>query len=284
MRGAGGGPAPRRASSAGRRGRGNRGGFFNYPRAGKGPVARWLPGWRFLLGAFLLAVAVGGSVLAYAYATTTVPTPADFARAQTTRVYYADGETEMGSFAEYDRQIVDLETLPAFVGQAVVASEDRRFYENNGVDLRATARALWNNVRGGATQGGSTLTQQYVERYYMGTTTSLTGKVREAILALKIDASQSKETILENYLNTIYFGRGTYGIERAAQEYFGKPAAELGVSEAALLAGIVPAPSAWDPAVNPERAQARWNRTLDYMVTEGYLSQEERDQDRKSVV
>lgn len=211
-----------------------------------------------------------------AYITTEIPAPDDFAQAQTSQVFFADG-TLMGEFSEYDRQNVDLASLPDHVAHAVVASEDRRFYENPGVDLRGTIRALWNNIRGLPTQGGSTITQQYVERYYLGTTSSLAGKFEEAILALKISQELSKDEILGTYLNTIYFGRGAYGIEVAAQNYFGKPAAELTLSEAAMIAGIIPAPSAWDPAVDPEKAEQRWNRVLDLMVEDGWITQEERD-------
>ncbi|WP_341359683.1 transglycosylase domain-containing protein [Georgenia sp. M64] len=251
--------------------------FLDYPRTGKGPVARWLPSWRVVLGVALTAAAVLIGLFAAAYAQTEVPEPDDFALAQSTTVYYADGETPMGSFAEVERASVPLDTLPEHVSGAVIASEDRGFYENNGVDPRGIARALWNNVRGLPTQGGSTLTQQYVERYYTGTTTSYLGKFKETILALKIDQSQTKDEILENYLNTIYFGRGAYGVEKAANAYFDKPAAELSVAESALLAGIIPAPSAWDPAVSPDRAQERWERVMSLMVEDGWISQEDRD-------
>ncbi|MFC4554772.1 penicillin-binding protein [Georgenia faecalis] len=251
---------------------------FNYPRSGMGPIRRWVPSWRAVLAAAVAGVAVLVGLFAAAYATTDVPDPGDFAQAQTTTVYYSDGETELGSFAEFDRESVALSTLPEYVGHAVVASEDRRFYENVGIDPVGIARAFWNNIRGGQTQGGSTLTQQYVERYYLGTTTSYSGKFREAILALKIDREESKDTILENYLNTIFYGRGSYGIERAAQNYFGKPAAELTLSEAALLAGVIPAPNAWDPRVDAEQAELRWNRVLDFMVRDGWITQDERDE------
>ncbi|MCK6210390.1 penicillin-binding protein [Georgenia sp. EYE_87] len=270
--------APRRATSSTRRpaARKQQKRFLNYPRAGKGPVQRWLPSWRVVLGAFLTLIAVGAGIFAFAYATTEVPEPDDFALAQSTTVYYADGETPMGQFSEVDRQIVALDTLPEHVPAAVIASEDRRFYENNGVDPRGLVRALWNNVRGLPTQGGSTLTQQYVERYYVGTTTSYFGKFKETILALKIDQSQTKSEILENYLNTIYFGRGAYGIEKAAQAYFDKPASELTIAESALIAGIIPSPSNWDPAVDPERAEERWNRVMDLMLEDGWITAEDR--------
>ncbi len=238
---------------------------------------RWLPSWRVVVASLALVAAVGVGLFAAAYASISVPEPDDFAQAETTEVYYADGETLMGAFAEYDRRSVDFATLPEHVGNAVVASEDRTFWENRGVDLRGITRALWNNLRGRPTQGGSTITQQYVERYFMGTTTTYTGKFKEAILAIKINNQMEKEEILGSYLNTIYFGRGAYGIEVAAQKYFGKPAAELTVSESALLAGIIPSPSNWDPRIDPEMAESRWNRVLDLMVEDGWLSQEERD-------
>jgi membrane peptidoglycan carboxypeptidase len=238
---------------------------------------RWLPSWRVVLGTFLTLAAVGAGLFFAAYQSIAIPEPDDFSQAETTNVYYADGETLMGSYAEYDRRSVDFETLPPHVGYAVVASEDRTFFENRGIDVRGIARALWNNLRGLPTQGGSTITQQYVERYYTGTTTSYTGKFREAILAVKIDRQSTKEEILGNYLNTIYFGRGAYGIEVAAQNFFGKPASELTISESALLAGIIPSPSNYDPAVSPEIAEQRWNRVLDLMLEDEWITQAERD-------
>ena len=130
-----------------------------------------------------------------------------------------------------------------------------------------TARALVKTVVFGKKQGGSTITQQYVERYYVGkTTTDIKGKIDEALLALKIDKQQEKDEILGNYMNTVYFGRGAYGIEAAARKYYGKSAADLTVSEAALLAGILPAPSSWDPRLNLAQATFRWNYVLDGMV------------------
>lgn len=250
---------------------------WNYPRKGLGPIHRWLPSWRVVLASVLGIFALGVGVLGTLYATTKVPDPADFALARATTVYYSDGTTEMGTFADYDRTPVELDTLPEAVSQALIASEDKTFYTNNGISLPSLARAFLNNISGGETQGGSTLTQQYVERYFLGTTTSLSGKLREALIALKIDRQQSKDEILENYLNTIYFGRGAYGIEVAAQKYFGISSADLTVSQAALLVAVIPAPSAWDPAVDSDMAHVKWERVLTNMVSDGYLTQEEAD-------
>jgi len=252
--------------------------FWNYPRPNKGPVARWLPSWRFLLASILGIGILGIGIFIAAYLLIDVPEPEDVATAESTTVYYADGETEMGQFATIRRHIIDTSELPDHVGDAIVASEDRRFYSNAGVDPVGIVRAFINNITGGKRQGGSTITQQYVERYYTGDNLGYRGKFKEAILALKIDRQQSKEQILGNYMNTIYFGRGANGIEQAAIEYFDKPASELTISESAMLAGIIPSPSNWDPAVSPEMAEQRWNRTLDLMVTSGFLTQAERDE------
>ena len=244
-----------------------------------------IPAWKFWLrrigvGALAtgFAVALIGLLgLTIRYAMLDVPAPSDFALEQASTFYYADG-TEIGRLGEAEREIVDATALPAHVSQVFVAAEDRSFYTKPGVDIVGTTRALFRTVILGERQGGSTITQQYVERFYVGeTTTSITGKIDEALLALKIDQQQEKDQILSNYMNTIYFGRGAYGIEVAAQKYFGKSAAELTVSEAALLAGLLPAPSSWDPRLNPEQSEFRWNYVLDGMVAIGALTQEERD-------
>jgi len=245
-------------------------------------VQRWLPSWRLVLGAGLTVGFLLLGLVVAAYATTTIPKPSEFAQAQTTTVRYANNDdgtpgSVMGTFATQKRQIVDATTLPKTVGHAVVASEDSSFYENSGVDPIGIARALVNNLRGGATQGASTITQQYVERYYSDkTTTDYVGKFREALMAVKISQSEDKDVVLGNYLNTIYFGRSTYGIQAAAQAYFGVDAKDLTVSQGALLAGIIPSPGNWDPAVNPKKAEQRWERVLDRMVAGGWLTAADR--------
>ncbi len=269
-------PHSRKGSAASSASRHRR--LVDYPRQGRRGAARWVPSWHLVTGTLigLVFLALGG--VAAAYAAVQVPEPDAFVTAQRTTVYYSDGTTPIGTFAEARRESVDFAALPAHVGSAVVASEDRTFWQNRGVDLRGIARAFLNNVRGQATQGGSTLTQQYVERYYVGqTTTSYLGKLKEALLAVKITQTQSKEQILGRYLNTIYFGRDSYGIQVAAQAYFGKDAKDLTVSQAALLAGIIPSPNNWDPAVSPQKAEQRWARVLDAMVEDGALTQADRD-------
>ena len=236
-----------------------------------------------VLGTFLGLVFVGLGALVAAYATLKVPSPAASVKFQTSTVYFAnnaDGSRGpvMGAFADQKRDIIDYSTLPDYVGKAVVASEDQTFFQNSGVDLKGIARAAWNNLRGNPQQGASTLTEQYVKTYYKNrTTTNYVGKAEEALLAIKIGRTESKEQILGRYLNTIYLGRDSYGIQAAAQSYFGVDAKDLTVSQAALLAGIIPSPNYWDPATAPDKAQARWTRVLDLMVKNGFLSQADRD-------
>ncbi len=244
------------------------------------------PRWKFwvrrigfiALIAGLVVALIGLLLLVLRYMSLNVPEPDDFAQAESSTFYYADGETELGRLGVANREVIAYGDLPEHVGNAVVAAEDGSFWTNPGIDVLGMSRALFRTVVMNEQQGGSSITQQYVERYYVGeTTTSIKGKVDETLLALKIDQEQTKEEVLINYLNTIYFGRGAYGIQAAADQYYGKPASELTVSESAMLAGIIPAPSAWDPRIDPERAEQRWNTVLDRMVNTEFLTQAERD-------
>lgn len=233
---------------------------------------------KWFLGVIGAVLVLGVAAFAYLYATTDIPEPESIAISQNTTVYYADGTTEIGTFSEQNREIIDCSVLPEYVGDAVVSSEDRTFYTNRGIDFVGIARALWNNITTGTRQGGSTITQQYAERYYLGDTTTYLGKLREAVLAVKITQTQDKDEILCNYMNTIYLGRGAYGIQAAAQAYFDKDAADLTISESALLAGIIPSPSTWDPAVDADQAEARFERVIGIMEEDGYITADEADE------
>lgn len=280
---AGGGAGGTRSGNGGRRSAGRtppprKKRLIDYPRHDKTGFRRWIPSWRLVLGTFLTFLALAVAALFIWYARTDIPTPADFVDAQTTTVYYADGETEMGTFGVQNRVLVDGEDIPEHVRWAFVAAEDRTFYDNPGINPAGIVRALFNNLTGGSRQGGSSITQQYAERYYHNTAiTSYQGKLNEAMLAVKLARDQDKDQILANYLNTIYFGRDSYGIETAAQSYFEVGVADLTVSQAALIAGIIPSPNNWDPRVSPENAERRWNYVLDGMVAVGALTQAERD-------
>lgn len=209
------------------------------------------------------------------YVTTDIPQPDKIAMADKTKVYYADGKTEIGSFAEQNREIINCSVLKPYVENAIIASENRSFYKDGGIDLKGIGRAIIHNVTSKGRWGGSTITQQYAERYYLGETKTYLGKLHEAILALKIAQTQDKNTVLCNYMNTIYLGRGAYGIQAAAKAYFGVEAKDLTLSQAAMLAGIIPAPSSWDPAIMPKEANIRFKRVLRIMLKDKYITSEE---------
>ncbi|MGQ4495387.1 transglycosylase domain-containing protein, partial [Dermabacteraceae bacterium P13101] len=258
--------APVAAARPGRARKAGKKNLLNYPRAGKTNPWRWLPSLRLLVVGACVSVLAMLGLFALAYSLTKVPEPNQVALAQTTTVYFSDGKTQMGTFSDVNRTIIPENEIPQNIKDAVVASEDSTFYENRGISPKGIVRALINNLTGGARQGGSTLTQQYVENYYLGRTTGYLGKIKEALMALKADEQLSKDQILSRYLNTIYFGRGAYGVQQAAKEFFGKDAKDLTNSEAAMLVAIIPAPSAYDPAKNPKKAQQLWDRVVKRQV------------------
>ncbi|MEZ0493817.1 transglycosylase domain-containing protein [Kineococcus sp. TBRC 1896] len=245
--------------------------------SGRRPRRRKVLGWVLGLVVAGAVLAVGGFAAAYAFVG--VPDPNKLADAQTSTVYFSDGTTELGTFAARNRENVTLDQVPDHVQKAVLAAEDRGFYENRGVSPTGIARAVWTNLSDGTTQGGSTLTQQYVKNYYLSDQQSYTRKAEEFFIALKIDQQQSKDETLQNYLNTVYFGRGAWGVQAAAQAYFGVDAAQLDVSQGALLAALLKGPSNYDPRKGPEQTEAATARVayvLDGMVSEGWLSPADR--------
>ncbi|MGH3784962.1 MAG: transglycosylase domain-containing protein [Pseudonocardiaceae bacterium] len=204
-----------------------------------------------------------------------VPSPAELAgqRKQVTTIIAGDGVSEIGRYVpeEGNRIPVTLVQVPTHVQNAVLAAEDRSFRSNPGFDVAGIARATWKQLTGGS-GGGSTITQQYVKVATGRDEYSVFRKFREVIAAAKITKQDSKDQILENYLNTIYFGRGAYGIQAASQAYFAKSVQDLTVSEAAVLAAAIRSPSRLDPAKNLEQARSRWSFVLDGMVEQGWLS------------
>jgi membrane peptidoglycan carboxypeptidase len=204
-----------------------------------------------------------------------VPSPAVVAaaRKQATTIVASDGKTEVGRYApeEGNRIVVSLSQVPVHLQNAVLAAEDRSFRSNPGFDIGAIARAAGEQVTGGS-GGGSTITQQYIKVVTGHDEYSVLRKFREVIVAAKITKRESKSQILQDYLNTIYFGRGAYGIQAASQAYFGKNVQNLTVSESAVLAGLIRSPSGLDPATDLTAAQARWNLVLNGMVEQGWLS------------
>ena len=235
---------------------------------------------RIRLGLFGAAgTVVFGPVVAFAlgYLLFSVPTPDDAVNNQVALISFADGTQLARLVPEQGNRIkVPIESVPQHVREAVLAAEDRTFYSNPGFDVGGILRAAWNQVRGGI-GGGSTITQQYVKTTLVGDAPSLWRKYREVVVAVKISGQRTKDEILGDYLNAIYFGRGAYGVQSASQAYFGKNVQDLTVSEGAVLAGLIQSPSRWDPAVNPDRAVQRWTFVLDGMVAQGWLSPTERD-------
>jgi membrane peptidoglycan carboxypeptidase len=217
-----------------------------------------------------------GVFVGVVYASTEVPSPDSISNAQTTVIYYSDGTTEMARLGDENRTNVTLAEIAEPAQNAVLAAENRSFYSDPGISFTGIIRAAWNNVTGGSTQGGSTITQQYVKNAFLTADQTFSRKFQELFLAIKLDNNFSKEQILENYLNTIYFGRGAYGIEAAANTYFGVSASQLTAQQGAVLAVLIRSPSRYDPAENAEGAQDRWGLVLDAMVEEGWLSAEER--------
>ncbi len=252
--------------------------FIDYPRSARTGWRRWVPSWRLVLGSMVTLGVLGVAALALAVVVTPVPKPNDIALAQATTFYWNDGTTVLGQTGEANRTSVDLDAVPEAVQGAVIAAEDRDFYDHSGFSPVGITRAAWNNIRSeGGTQGGSTITQQYAKNAFLTQDQTITRKVRELVLAMKLEATVSKDTILIDYLNTVFYGRNAYGIEAAAQAYFDKPSSELTASEGAMLAALLQAPNALAPETNPEGLRERWNYVLDGMVGEGFLTQAERD-------
>lgn len=259
----------------------NRGGSSD--GGGRGNT-RHRDGWRrfrhFALVACLLGVLVPIAAFLLGWVIYDVPPPAALAaeRKQVTTLYYSDGQTEIGRYVpeEGNRTEVPIGQVPLHVQRAVLAAEDRSFRSNPGFDVIGIGRAAWKQLTGGS-GGGSTITQQYVKVATGDDAVSYLRKYREVVVAAKMTKENSKDQILENYLNTIYFGRGAYGVQAASQAYFGKNVQDLSVSEGAMIAGVIQSPSRSDPAKNLDRAQFRWNFVLDGMTAEGWLPAAESD-------
>ncbi len=294
------GPRPRRAAarragrtpggkrgSAGRRpgtapaGPGGRGGRTAGPpgRPGDRPARRhgWrrlIPTWRIVTGAVLTGILLLCGAFAAGYFLVGIPRANAAAKAQANVYLYADGRTQIATSGTVNRERIPLGQVPLDVQRATLAAEDRDFYHESAIDPRAMLRAAWNTVSGKGRQSGSTITQQYVKNYYLNQEQTVSRKVQEFFIALKLDREKSKDDILAGYLNTSYYGRDAYGIQAAAQAYYHEDADQLDTARGAYLASLLNAPSAYDVSANPgnaHRALARWNYVLDGMVKEHWL-------------
>ena len=227
-----------------------------------------------------LVLAVIGSSILYYVLLNELPSIAalkDYRPSIATRVY-ADNDELIDEFFLEDRKIVRLTELPKYVVQAFVAAEDTRFYQHSGFDLQSTTRAFFKNIEAGRiVQGGSTITQQVAKSLYLTPERKYIRKIKEAILAYKIDKYLTKDEIMNLYLNHIYLGHGAYGIEAASQAYFGKTAKHITLAEAAILAGLPKAPSTYSPFVHLDKAKQRRAYVLDRMVEDKYITVAQRD-------
>ena len=224
-------------------------------------------GYAFVGGVFLFG---------FAYFTVSIPDPNAYVNSQATIIQYADG-TEIGRIGSENRTVVTLAEIPVQVRNAVMAAEDRNFYSNRAVSPIGIARAVWNNLRGGSLQGGSTITQQYAKTAFLTPERSIQRKIKELVIAIKLENQFTKDEILENYLNTIYFGRGSYGVQTASQVYFGTTVDKLTTAQAAVLASILRSPGLYDPGFKEEnlpRLEKRFTYVIDGMVEAGWLEKE----------
>ncbi|MEZ0094268.1 transglycosylase domain-containing protein [Streptacidiphilus sp. EB129] len=241
---------------------------------------RAIPTWRMAVSGLLGVVLLGVGAFVTMYMLVTVPDPNAAATAQSNVYYYSDGKTELGRTGQTNRISVPIDQISVNVQHAAVSAEDRTFYSNNGVSLSGTLRAAWDTLSGKGLQGGSTITQQYVKNYYLTQDQTVSRKAKEFFISLKVDQTESKDQIMAGYLNTSYFGRNAYGIQAAAQAYYGVNASQLTVPQSAYLAALLQAPSAFDVGTATQAgrtaAVARWNYVLDGMVKLGWVSQSDR--------
>ncbi len=248
------------------------------PRSRRRRRRRRTPALAIALGAavVVLVAGIGAGATVYAFGTSCNLDSLQPVRiGQNSFVYAADGSLLGAIPAERNREVVSLSRVSPWMRKATVAIEDRRFFEHEGVDVEGIARAVLADIRAGkVVQGGSTITQQLVRNLYISSERTVARKIKEACLAVKLEQSWTKRRILQTYLNQVYYGNLAYGVEAAAQTYFGKPAQDLTLQESALLAGLTQAPSAYDPFVEPRKALERRDRVLRAMVDEGMVTRE----------
>jgi membrane peptidoglycan carboxypeptidase len=229
-------------------------------------AAIFLGGFGFVAGSTLFAIA---------YFTVSIPDPNAYVNSQATIIQYSNGE-EIGRIGAQNRTIVSLTKIPLHLREAVMAAEDRDFYTNKAFSPIGILRALKNNLLGGPLQGGSTITQQYAKTAFLTSERTIQRKIKELVIAIKLENQLSKDEILENYLNTIYFGRGSYGVQTASLQYFNRTVDQLTVSQAVVLASILRSPGLYDPAFNKEnrpRLENRFAYVVRGMVEKGWLTE-----------
>ncbi|MFF4505623.1 transglycosylase domain-containing protein [Streptomyces sp. NPDC001401] len=258
--------------------------FIDYPRAGKYGAARWVPSWRLVTGLFIGFFGSMVAVAGIAYAMVGVPDLARTAKAQNNVFYWSDGSEMVATGGETNRQIVNLAQIPKNMQYAVISQENKTFETDSGIDPKGIARAVFNMARGGETQGGSTITQQYVKNAMLNDQSqTVSRKFKEIFVSIKVGATKSKDEIMAGYLNSAYYGRGAYGIQAAARAYFNEDAVDLDAGQCAFLAAMLKGATYYDPAgstsidqaatpeANSRRALAQMQDTLNKMVEYHHL-------------
>ncbi|MER7821732.1 transglycosylase domain-containing protein [Streptomyces sp. NPDC096097] len=245
-----------------------------------------MPSWKFVAGTALgfFAVITAGAGIGIAMVST--PDPNKAAQAQNNVFYWADGSQMVATGGSMNRQIVPISSIPRSMRDAVISAENESFETDKGVDPMGVARAVYNMATGGSTQGGSTITQQYVKNTYLDSDQTLKRKATELFIAIRLGVSEEKDKVLAGYLNTAYYGRDAYGIQAAARAYFGKDSQNLNPSECAFLAAMLKGPNLYNPdggigaaatpALNEKRARERWSWVLDREVEVGRMDKAER--------
>ncbi|MET9566959.1 transglycosylase domain-containing protein [Streptomyces tauricus] len=264
--------------------------IIDYPRAGKYGAARWVPSWKLVTGLFIGFFGSMMAVAGVAYALVGLPDVAKTAEAQNNVYYWADGTQMVATGGETNRQIIDYSRIPKEMRYAVISAENKTFENDRGVDPMGIGRALFNMAKGGQTQGGSTITQQYVKNAMLeDQSQTISRKFKELFVSIKVGANVEKEDIMAGYLNSAYYGRGAYGIQAAARTYFDKDAEDLNPSQCAFLAAVLKGATYYDPAgaesidpsatpaANRERAETRWRWILGEMVKDGHLEESVRN-------
>ncbi|GGW06653.1 penicillin-binding protein [Streptomyces narbonensis] len=235
--------------------------------------------WKKLLGTFFVFCLLAMGALYVVYLLVPVPTANAEATMQSNIYKYANGKI-LARTGQINREIVGLEKIPEKVQKAFVAAENKSFYRDNGVDIKGTTRAAWSTLTGQGKQGGSTITQQYVKNFYLSQDQTATRKLKEMVIAVKVDQETSKSEILAGYMNTSYYGRSAYGIQAAARAYYGVDATQLTTAQGAYLASLLQAPNQYDwtsaSSTGRKLVEERWNYVLDNMVGEDWLPQAER--------
>ena len=221
----------------------------------------------------------GATLFAFAWFTVSIPDPNAYVNSQSTIIQYSNG-TEIGRIGTQNRQILPLAKIPLKMRYAVMAAEDRNYYSNRAFSPTGIARAILNNVKSGSLngEGGSTITQQYAKTAFLTPSRTIQRKIKELVISLKLENALTKDQILENYLNTIYFGRGSYGVQTASQQYFNRNVDQLSLSQTAVIASILRSPGFYDPALSKEnkvRLENRFAYVIQGMLDKKWITEAE---------